>query len=189
MELSEAINTRRSIRRFTGHYVTNRELKELMEAARQAPSWGNTQCWEFIIVRDTEIIRVITETYSETNPARSGSMEVSALIIGCANVSAAGCKKGQPVTKFHEWFMFDLGLAAQNLCLKAHELGLGTVIVGYMDHDKCKKILEVPEGYEVVVSIPVGRPADYAVTAPGRRELKDFVHIDNFGERFSFPEV
>ncbi len=123
MELTEAINRRRSIRRFTGHYVTNRELKDIMEAARQAPSWGNTQCWEFIIVRDTEIIRQITETYPEKNPARAGSLEVSALIIGCANVGAAGYKKGYPVTKFHGWFMFDLGLAVQNLCLKAHELG------------------------------------------------------------------
>ncbi len=189
MELTEAINRRRSIRRFTGHYVTNRELKDIMEAARQAPSWGNTQCWEFIIVRDTEIIRQITETYPEKNPARAGSLEVSALIIGCANVGAAGYKKGYPVTKFHGWFMFDLGLAVQNLCLKAHELGLGTVIVGYFDHDKCKKMLEVPEGFEVVVSIPVGRPADYAITAPGRRELKEFVHIDNFREHFSFPEL
>lgn len=92
----------------------------------------------------------------------------------------SGYKKEEKVTKFNEWFMFDLGLAVQNLCLKAHELGLGTVIVGLMDHDACKKVLSIPEDYEAVVSIPIGKPEDDPRPAPGRKELKEFVRIDTF---------
>jgi len=185
MELKEAILNRRSVRKFTDHYVSNKDLKEIMEAVRYAPSWANTQCWEFIIVRDSEIIKQITETYTETNPARKCSLSASALIIGCANTKRAGYRKEEPTTKFPDWFMFDLGLAVQNLCLKAYELGLGTVIVGSMDHDACNKILSLPERYDVVVSIPVGVREGDAKPAPARRELKEFVRLDTFEEHFA----
>jgi len=79
--------------------------------------------------------------------------------------------------------MFDLGLAVQNLCLKAHEMNLGTVIVGLMDHDACKNVLSVPDGYEVVAVIPLGQPAA-AKPGPGRKELKEFVHLNTFGNPF-----
>lgn len=55
--------------------------------------------------------------------------------------------------------MFDLGMAVQNLCLKAHAMGLGPVVVGLMDLAPCGKILGIPEGHEVVAVNPVGRPA------------------------------
>jgi nitroreductase len=80
--------------------------------------------------------------------------------------------------------MFDVGIAVQNLCLKSHEMGLGTVVVGLMDHDACKKIIGLPEGYEVVAVIPVGRPATEAKQGPPRKELKAFVHLNAFGKDF-----
>ncbi len=75
--------------------------------------------------------------------------------------------------------MFDLGLATQNLCLMAHDLGLGTVIVGLFDHDGAKQILNVPAGYELVVLIPMGYPAK-TPSAPERREIEEFTHYDIF---------
>ena len=79
--------------------------------------------------------------------------------------------------------MFDVGMAVQNLCLKAHEIGLGTVVVGLMDHDKCKEILSLPDEYEVVVSIPIGKPVEADKGPTPRKELKDFVHKNKFGNR------
>jgi nitroreductase len=75
--------------------------------------------------------------------------------------------------------MFDLGLATQNLCLAAHSLGLATVIVGLFDHDKAKAILEMPEGYELPVLIPIGYPAQ-DVKPPKRKEIREFTHYDTF---------
>ena len=184
MELNEAIVKRRTVRKFTDHYVTDKEIHELLEAARMAPSWSNTQVWHFIVVRDRKLIEEVTGTYSEKNPASKGSLTASVLIVACAKTGVSGCYGGKNSTKFNEWFMFDMGLAVQNLCLRAHELGLGTVIVGLMDHDACKKVLGIPDEYEVVVSIPVGQPLNPGKEGPPRKELKEFVHLDKYGESF-----
>jgi nitroreductase len=184
MELTKAIVERRSVRKFTDYYVSDDEIKELVEAARWAPSWGNTQVWEFVVVRASDLIRKITGTYGKVNPAIQCSLSASALIIGCAKTGVSGIKGGKESTKFSNWFMFDLGMAVQNLSLRAHELGLGTVIVGLMDHDACKDMIELPEGYEAVVSIPVGRPAAGGSRVAIRKNLENFVHRDRFKQPF-----
>lgn len=185
MELQAAIAGRRSVRKFTDYYVTDDELKKILEAARLAPSWANTQVWSFVVVRDPDLIRGVTDTYSKNNPARGCSEKASALIVCCAKVNVSGYKGDEPATKFKEWFLFDLGLAAQNLCLKAHELGLGTVIVALMDHDACKKLLLLPDGLEVVAVIPVGKPLEPDKKGPAKKELRDIVYLDKFGEMYT----
>jgi len=185
MELADAIRSRRSVRKYTDYYVSDEEITELMEAARWAPSWANSQVWEYIVVRERGLIEKTTATYSKKNPAIKGSLAATALIAVCAKTGVSGCYAGENVTKFSNWFMFDLGLSVQNLCLKAHELGLGTVVVGLMDQDACKKVLQVPEGYDLVAVIPIGRPAGEAKDGPPRKALKDFVHRDTFGNPFA----
>ncbi len=184
MELLDAIKGRRSVRKFTDHYVTDEEITDLLEAARMAPSWVNFQVWEFIVVRDKGIIERIVETYFDKNPARKGSLAASAMIVGCVKLGISGVKDGKDETKFSDWYMFDLALAVQNLCLRAHDIGLGTVTVGAMDHDRIKEILSVPEEYEVVVTMPIGKPLVPGKEGPPRKELKDFVHLDSFGKSF-----
>ncbi|HHO76411.1 MAG TPA: nitroreductase [Deltaproteobacteria bacterium] len=184
MELTETIQNRRSVRRFTDYHVTDDEIRELLNAAGSAQSWANTQVWEFIVVRDRALIDKVTGTYADKNPATKGSLASSALIVACAKTGVSGCYDGKDITKFSNWFMFDLGIAVQNLCLKAHDMGLGTVVVGLMDHDACSKILSVPDGYEVVAVLPVGKPASAGKNGPPRKKLKDFVHLNTFGTTF-----
>jgi len=184
MELNEAILKRRSVRKFTDYQVTDEEVNELLDAARWAPSWANTQVWEFIVVRDKDIIQKIVSTYSENNPATKCSLAASLLIVGCAKTGISGGKKETKESMFSEWFMFDLGLAVQNLCLRAHDCGLGTVIVGSLDHAVCKKHLSVPDGYEVVVIIPVGKAAVPGKLGPPRKNISDFTHLDIFGNKY-----
>ena len=76
--------------------------------------------------------------------------------------------------------MFDLGIAVQTLCLKAHELGLGTVVVGLMDHEACEKILTVPEGHKVVAVILIGRPAVPPREVPPRKSTSEIVYLNTF---------
>ncbi len=75
--------------------------------------------------------------------------------------------------------MFDLGIATQNICLTAHSMDLGTVIVGLFDHDKLNSVLKVPQGYEAVALIPMGYPAK-TPKAPKRREISEFRHDEVF---------
>ena len=184
MELKEAIVKRRTIRRFNDYQITDQELKELLTSAGWAPSWKNTQSWMFIVLRDKEVIAKVADTYSEKNPARNCSLSASAVIIACAKSNLAGFSEGVQTTKHAHWHFFDLGLAVQNLCLQAYELGLGCVIVGSLDHDRCRKILNISSDYEVVVAIPLGRPAAAPPNAPPRKELRSFVYLNKFNDLF-----
>lgn len=184
MELQEAILKRRSQRKFTDYRVTDDEIRALLEAARWAPSWANFQVWEFIVVRDRDVIAKVAATYDENNPAVKCTQAASALIVGCAKTGVSGLKGGTQ-TIFSEWFMFDLGLAVQNLCLKAHELGLGTVIVGSLNHNELKKALSVPDGYQAVVVLPLGKPVVPDKQPTPRKEIKDFTHQDAFGRPYA----
>ncbi|PKN17780.1 MAG: nitroreductase [Deltaproteobacteria bacterium HGW-Deltaproteobacteria-6] len=183
MELQEAIRKRRSVRRFTDDFVTDDELKNIFEAVRWSPSWSNTQAWEFIVVRDRDLIAKVVASYAGKNPATKCSLAASALIVVCAKTGVSGCYGGQDVTKHANWYMFDLGIATQTLCLTAHEMGLGTVVVGLMDHDACRKVISLPVGYEVAAVIPVGRRTLEAKEGPARKTLSDMVHLDQFGKK------
>lgn len=183
MELHEAIMTRRSVRKFTDYIVTDEEISQLMHAAQWAPSWSNTQCWEFIIIRDRELVQKVAGTFSETNPARKCSESASVLIACCAKSDLPGYREGAKRTKFDSWYMFDLGIAVQNIWLRAHELGLGTVVVGLMDHEKCAELLDVKVPYELVCILPVGKPVELKKEGPKRREITEFMHREKFGSR------
>ncbi|MCX5850062.1 MAG: nitroreductase family protein [Deltaproteobacteria bacterium] len=180
MELQEAILKRRSVRKFTEDVVTDEEIRQIFEAVRWAPSWANTQTWEFIVVRDKALIEKVAGTYSEKNPATKCSLAASALIVACAKTGISGCYGGKEVTTIKNWEMFDLGMAVQTLCLKAHEFGLGTVVVGLMDHEACKKILAVSEDRKVVAVIPIGKPASPPREGPPRKSISEMVYLNSF---------
>lgn len=183
MELHDAIMTRRSVRKFTDHYVTDEEINKMLEAAQWAPSWSNTQCWEFIVIRDRELITKIVETYTETNPARKCSAAASVLIAFCGKSDLPGFKEGGKTTKFDSWYMFDLGIAVENMMLTAHNLGLGSVVVGSMDHKKCAELLNVTPPYELLGILPVGKPVEFKKEGPKRREISEFTHKEKFGNK------
>ncbi|MCX7822346.1 MAG: nitroreductase family protein [Syntrophobacterales bacterium] len=179
MELMEAIKTRRSVRNFEEKDLSEEQVRQILEAVQWAQSWANTQCWEVIIVRNAETKLKLQETLPKTNPAFRAMVEAPVVFVLCGKLQAAGYYKGQVTTKFGDWFMFDIGIASQNLCLRAHDLGLGSVIVGLFDHNKAKEILGVPDGYEVVAMIPVGYPAKVP-SAPKRKEISEFTHYEKF---------
>lgn len=183
MELHDAIMTRRSVRKFTDYYVTDREINRLLEAAQWAPSWSNTQCWEFIVIRDRELIDKVVETFSETNPARKGAGSATVLIAFCGKSDLPGYRDGVKRTKFDSWFMFDLGIAVQNILLTAHDIGLGGVVVGSMDHDRCAALLNVNPPYELLGILPIGKPVELKKEGPKRREIQEFTHKEKFGSR------
>ena len=178
-ELMQIIKGRRSIRSYQQKEVAEELLNQLFEAVRWTPSWANTQCWELIVVRDPETKLKLQETISKGNPATKALVNAPVVLALCGKLERAGYYHGQVTTKFGDWFMFDLGLVTQNLCLAAHNLGLGTVIVGLFDHDRAQEILAVPTGYELPVLIPLGYPAKEP-GAPKRREIREFVHFHKF---------
>jgi len=191
MEVTEAIKKRRSIRKLKSDPIDDEKVTRVLDAARWAPSWANTQCVRFIAVRDKEIKRQLADTIipfvrpgggSAPSPAAEAVDNAPVLIVICAELNRSGCMPGgEAVTdKGGYWFMFDAALATQNLVLEAYNLGLGTVIIGLFDASKAGEILEVPEGYCVVVMTPLGYPDEEPDTMP-RKELSEIVSYEKFG--------
>jgi nitroreductase len=178
-DFMDIIKGRRSIRRFQAKEIPEDDLNTILEAVRWAPSWANTQCWEVVAVKDPSIKQRLQEILSAANPAKKAVIEAPVVVVLCGRRGVSGCYSGRPETKLGDWFMYDVGLATQNLCLAAHALNLGTVIIGSLGHDAAKKILDVPEGYEVVALIPVGYPAREAKQSH-RRQISEFVHYNTF---------
>lgn len=178
-DFMEIIQGRRSIRNYEDQPVADEVLNQVLEALRWSPSWANTQCWEVVVVKDTETKQKLQATLLPTNPANRAMVEAPIVLVICGQLQKAGCYKGQVTTKFGDWFLFDLGIATQTVCLTAHALGLGTVVVGLFDHNQAKQVLGVPEGYELVAMLPLGYPAK-TPAAPKRREIGEFVHQDKF---------
>jgi nitroreductase len=178
-ELREVIKGRRSIRNYQDREVPESALQEILEAVRWSPSWANTQCWEVIVVRNQETKQTLQGTLSQGNPATRAMVEAPVILVLAGKMNSSGFYKGQVTTKHGDWYMFDLGIAAQSIALTAQHLGLGTVVVGLFDHNAVKAALGVPEGIEVVAMLPLGYPAKQPA-APKRREVAEFTHQERF---------
>jgi nitroreductase len=195
VEVFDAIRTRRSIRNFTDAPVDDATVSTILEAGRWAPSWANTQCWRFVVVRDPKVKAAIAETMINIqlpdrvvdNPAKKAINTVPVLLAVCAETGKSGGKPGPAaaggqftyVTDKGDWFMFDAALAVENMCLAIHGLGLGTVILGLFDAPAAEKVLGVPEGLRITVLMPVGVPAREG-NAPPRKEITDLVIKDRW---------
>jgi nitroreductase len=179
-DLLDIMKNRRSVRHFESLDVSENIVDQLLEAVRWAPSWTNCQCWEVVVIRERSIKEKLQASFpSKGNPAVKAIVEAPVLLALCAKTGASGYYKGQAVTKFGDWMMYDLGLATQNLCLMAHHLGLGTVIAGLFNHDQAKVVINVPDGYELVTLIPLGYPAKVG-SPPKRRDIHAFTHKTHF---------
>ena len=126
-DMMNVVRERRSTRKFEQKEVSEEQLNTLLEAAQYAQSWANTQCWEIIIVRDQKIRTELRETMLKGNPATRAIENAPLLLATCAKLKSSGYYKGEAPTKFGDWFMFDMGIVNQNLCLAAHAMGLGFV--------------------------------------------------------------
>ena len=177
----DLVRSRRSIRRYQPQDVSDEMLAQVFEAVQWSPSWANTQCWEIVVVRDPETKQRLQETIAPKNPATAAITGAPVLLalVGKRNVS--GYYNDQVTTVLGDWFLYDLGIATQSLCLAAHRLGLGTVIVGLLDHARAAAILNIPDTHQLVTLIPVGFAAKVG-RAPERKPAASFVHAGAFGK-------
>ena len=173
MEVFEAIKGRRSIRAFKEQNVSEETIKKLIESATWAPSAGNIQPWEFIIVKERETkIRL-----SEAALNQEFLEEAPVLIIVCANEIKSSQRYGTRGTTLY--CIQDTAAAIQNIHLVAFSLGLGTCWVGAFDESQAREILHVPEGIRPVAMIPVGYPNEKP-TLRRRQPICEIVHSETF---------
>lgn len=176
MDLFEAMEKRRSIRKYTDEPVAEEDLARILEAGRMAASWTNNQVWEIVVVRNPETKQRLAETLPRTNPARKAIAGAPIVLAACGRERESGFYKGEASTALGDWLMFDVALFLANVTHAAHALGYGTVHVGLLDHAAAERILGVPDGVRLVELMPLGRPTNPDKQAPARRQVVEFLH-------------
>ncbi len=145
----EAIFTRRSIRKYEERAVEREKIEKLLKAAMQAPSAGNQQPWEFIVVEDRETLQKLAEAspYSK--------------LVANSPVTIVLLSRSEGL-KFSECAVQDMGAAAENLLLEAVELELGAVWMAikpvWERMDYVSNLFTLPESIEPFALIAVGYP-------------------------------
>lgn len=125
-------------------------VSRLLEAARWAPSSGNTQPWRFVVVNEAEALGRAREALKPGN--RTWADKAPLLIVICANPEDDGIFYGQPL------YLFDCGLAAENLLLQGIEEGLVLHPMAGWEEDKMRDALAIPDPYRAVVTLAIGYP-------------------------------
>jgi nitroreductase len=165
MEVLEAIKTRRSVRSFKAQPISDEDAVRILEAAKLAPSAGNRQAWTFIYVKDPRVLRMVkncsTGFYGDA---------AAAIVVG---IMGGGRGLGS----------LDVGFAAENTCLAAHALGIGSCAIGSFNREAVKMVVNGPEGWEPVLVISLGYP-DRVPNSPPKKPLSDIAYLDAFGKKW-----
>lgn len=173
MELMVAIRERRSIRKFKKQKVSGEKVAHLIEAASYAPSAGNIQPWEFVVVKKQTVKKKLAEaTYNQDLITNA-----SVVIVVCADEKRSSMGYGSRGRTLY--CLQDTAAATQNILLTAQSLGLGACWVGSFNEDEVREAVKAPEGVRPVIMIPIGYP-EVIPRKRIRRFLSEMVHYDSF---------
>ena len=184
MDFYDVVKNRKSIRKYTTQKIPEDVLKRVLEAARWAPSWGNKQCWRYIVVDDPAVMSNIV-----TGVAKSFNAPM--LIVVCADPEQSGHKDGK------EYYLVDAAISFEHLVLAAAAEGLGTCWLGGMFNEAdVKRHLSIPDKIRVVAITPLGYPEGSqlktlmgdairkVVGADSRKPLGDIAYKNKYGDPF-----
>jgi nitroreductase len=173
VQIPDMIEERRSIRAFTDRVISEKEAELLVEAACLAPSAGNRQPWEFVLVRDDENKQRLAEAaYGQYFIA-----EAPVIFVVCADPRRSASRYGRRGIELY--CLQDTAAAIQNLLLTAKANGLGSCWIGAFDEERTAEVIGAPEGMRPVAIVPVGYPAESPPPRP-RRRLSEVIHKEKF---------
>jgi nitroreductase len=180
MDVIEAIYKRRSIRCFTGVTVPDDILYQILEAGTWAPSAGNMQAWEFVIVKDPAARRKLVDTTDAGITARGGVytqewiMQAPVVIVVCYDMKRMTGRYGRKGRTLMT--LMDCMLCVENMVLAATHFGLGTCCVVGFNPEKLKEFLPIPKEITPLLLVPMGYP-DQEPAAPYRLPVQDLVRL------------
>ena len=182
MEVFEAIEKRRSIRKYRDEPVPEELIDRLLEAARLAPSSSNTQSWKFKVITNPETRRKLKDLAS----GQKFVEEAPAVIACCVDLNAFGerakealklvtsgavrpslgmilrsvrSSKDKDPERVVVNGVINVSIATEHIALAATELGLGTCWIRAFDPRGTEELLGLPEGVSVLCLLTVGYPA------------------------------
>ena len=171
MELKEAIKKRQSIRAYEDNPVPEEKLKNVLEAARLAPSAKNRQPIKFVVVKESKRRQELARAANGQTFVGEAPIVITAVATRVEHIMACGVPS-HPV---------DLAIAVDHMTLAAIDEGLGTCWIGAFSQEKVKEILEIPEKYRVVALLPLGFPRE-GTKMKIRKSLGEIVCYETFTE-------
>ncbi|MGG4495024.1 nitroreductase family protein [Brevibacillus reuszeri] len=180
-----AIFERVSKRKFTEQPIAPEILEQLLLAATRAPSSGNMQPWEFIVIDEPatkqEIVRSTYNGYfSKGKNYQYWIADAAVVIVACTNVKRTVARYG-PAGK--EWALIDSAAAVQNLLLTATALGLSGCWVGGINEQAIKTKLQIPDYVRIIGLVPIGYSVEDA-SPKSRLPLKWVTHHNAYNVPF-----
>jgi len=173
--LLSLIKKRRSVRKYLNKPVPDDLIEKTLESAKYAPSAGNYQPWEFIVVRNPETKKnLVSAAYNQNWMA-----EVPVFIIACVNMRLAAAVYGERGARLYG--IQAVAAAIENIILTAESLNLATCWVGAFSEVIISRVLECPEYVRPSAIITLGYPAEEPLV-PTKQSIQEFVHIEKFGE-------
>lgn len=170
MNISEAIRTKRAIRKFQDKPITEDLTRTILNAGRRSQSSKNEQAWQFIALRDKSILKELSQCGQW-----AGHIAGAALCVAILTPDPAG--------KFQ--IMFDAGQAAAFMQLAAWEQGVGSCLASLYEFEKTREILGFPSEWHLRIALSFGYPRDAGklTAAPkkgGRKSLEELVHWEKW---------
>lgn len=191
----DVIKSRRSVRDYLPTPVPREHILKICDAARMAPTSGNQQPWKFLVVQDRAKLNLLVEeqvssriqavgkdrklTDEEREALREKGRKSALKYLSAPVLIVVLTDSQSQYPSYNHW---DGPLAAGYLMLAARGLGYGTVFVtDAIDFGIARKVLEIPERYEIVCLTPLGVPAQWPET-PAKKPLESFVVFESFGK-------
>ena len=181
METSDAIFKRRSIKKYKQNPIEEEKIGMIIEAAKFAPSSGNLQNWQFILVKDPAKRLKIAELCNNQMWMAQAPLH----IVICAEQSRMQRMFGETGEKFYS--IQNCACAAENMMLCATDLGLGSCFVSAFDYAPLAELLDVPESASIQVVLTIGIP-DENPGAPIRYQVPELCFFESYGNRLENPD-
>ena len=167
MELQTCIEQRRSVRKYKNQSVPRELIREIIKA----PSWKNSQVSRYYVAEGNakkELASYLGE-FNGRNVQDAPVLIVSTVV----NKRSGFTREGEYETHLKDGFQYyDCGMQSMNLCLKAHELGLATLVMGIYDEAAIRKLFNIDESQIIVAVTAVGY-ADGETSMPKRKSVDD----------------
>jgi nitroreductase len=167
VETWDALRARRNVRQFADRTVPDEALDRILEAGRRAPSAGNWQPWDFVLVTDRAQLVELAKVWQ-------GAGHVARAAAAIAIVAPEPQDDRQSAL-----LQYDLGQATYAMTVAAADLGVGTGHAAAADQEKAKEVLGLPDGRFLAYVLSVGYPADKPLAVLhrlDRRPFDDVVH-------------
>jgi len=179
---SSIIKKRRSVRKYLKKEVPNDLIEKILESSKYAPSAGNYQPWEFIVVKDEDTKKdLVAASYNQ-----NWMLEAPVFIVACVNTRLAAAVYGERGARLYG--VQAVAAAIENMLLTAESLDLATCWVGAFSEVVVARVLECPEYARPCAIITLGYTAEEPKMPP-KQSIQEYVHIETFGETLQMKVV